>query len=156
MRTISAALTILAGVSLQYSITRRLDMTYDGKQTVVQEGQELVALLVRDLLHQVGGVVGREKADPRAALGRGKRAQKLRLVVRAQAEEQVLGLRPRERLKVLQAVLGDEETPRIQKVLGGEALRDVGFEIGRRHGRHRSGSVPLGATFAWRKSGFLW
>jgi hypothetical protein len=41
MKVIAAALVFVAGVSLDYSIVRRLDMVYDGKPTVVQEGQEL-------------------------------------------------------------------------------------------------------------------
>ena len=41
MKLLTVVVTIVAGLSLQYSITRRLDMTYDGKPAVVEEGQEL-------------------------------------------------------------------------------------------------------------------
>src|SRR6476469_6390214 len=41
MKVIGAVLVFVAGVSIDYSVVRRLDMVYDGKPTVVQEGQEL-------------------------------------------------------------------------------------------------------------------
>ena len=41
MKTIIPTMAVLLGLSLQHSITRRLDMTYDGKQTVIEEGQDL-------------------------------------------------------------------------------------------------------------------
>jgi len=129
---------------------------------IVEERQDLLSLLGRNLLDQICGVIRSEKPDPGAALGLGKHEQEVCLITRAQAQEEILGLGPRQRLKAFQAVLGDEQVPRFEQVLSCEALGDIGLGIGRRHwiplirsgiasllrraGAHRSGSVGQPAT----------
>src|SRR5262245_30628656 len=41
MKLLAAGVACLAALTIDYTITRRLDMTYDGKTTVVKEGQDV-------------------------------------------------------------------------------------------------------------------
>ena len=71
---------------------------------LVEERHQGLALLRGNFLHQIRGVVGRQEPDPGAPL-RGRQAQEqVRLIVRAQAQEEVLGLRALEGPEAFQPI----------------------------------------------------
>ena len=75
-----------------------------------------VALLGGRLLDHVGGVVGRQEAHPRAALGGAAREEQLGLIARVQAEEEVLGLGVRQEAEALEPLLGGEDRPGVAQL----------------------------------------
>ena len=86
--------------------------------------------MVWDFLDQVRAIVGRQESHPGTALGWRQRAQELPLVPRPQAQEEIFRFGSRQRPETLQAVFRYEKMPRLQEIFRGEALGDIGFEIG--------------------------
>src|SRR6185503_3354073 len=100
---------------------------------IVEKLEQLVPFLRRDLLAEVRGVVGGEKPNPGPPLVRREREEELRLVARAQPEEEILGVGAIEGPETLDPVRGDEQVPRILEVLDREELGGFGFRAWRRH-----------------------
>ena len=89
---------------------------------LVEQRQQRRALVLGRLLDHVGGVVGRQQAQPRAAIARRQPHDEVVLIARRQREEELLGVGARQEAEALDALLARQDVPRVLQLGGDELL----------------------------------